>query len=335
MSDDNAREHASAAVDAMQSLVDVAVDTQLDERLPSLVEEKVAESLGGLPPLQVEVTMDRDGESRTTTMDRQHYLFPAVLELMACRDNKNNAIPLSLVGPPGTGKTTMALNYAEAMGVDPIIESFNPQTPVSALKGFMNANGDFVPTGFYRAYTEGKLYIADEYDRASGRLSTALNSLVGNRRGTFGDGIMRTAHKDFAFVATMNTYGTGGNSRFVADKQDESVLDRLLFLWIPLDEGLEAHMIGVSNVKSPSCKLNEGGKIRTANKLRELVLAVRKVVQEREMHFDVTSRSLLFADAMRRRGFGKRWILECALQRHMPIEQWNELLEEVEGLSND
>ncbi len=329
MNDSQSGDAATATAIAMQSLIDQSVDTRLEHRLPDLVGQKVGESLSGLPPLQVEVTIQNGDETKVTTLERQHYLFPAVLQLMACRDNKGNPIPLALVGPPGTGKTYMGLSYARATESDFVIDSFNPQTPVSSLKGYMDAGGNYVPTGFYRAFTEGLVYIADEYDRASGRVSTALNSAVGNRVTTFPDGTTREAHENFAFVATMNTYGTGGTSRFVADKQDESVLDRLLYLWIPRDEGLEAHMIGLSDVTSPKCKLNQGGKIPSTKKLWELVGKLRDVVKRHDMHFDISSRSLLFAEAMRRQGFGKRWILECALQRHMPIDQWNELIEEV------
>lgn len=155
-----------------------------------------------------------------------------------------------LVGPAGTGKTEMAAKAAKARGASFWAISMTQQTPVSALAGYMNATGEYVETGFYRAVIEGGVVLVDEADHGHANTVGFANAAMSNGEVGFPCGMV-TVHPDFRVVMAANTYGQGGNILHSgATALDAATLNRVGKLFIDYDESLENSMVAATGLDS-------------------------------------------------------------------------------------
>src|SRR5258708_39153821 len=90
-----------------------------------------------------------------------HRLVPKLLYYVSRRRHTY------LYGPMGSGKSHAAAQVARALGLHYAYVSLNPQSPGSLLNGFIDAQGRFASTEFFRCYTEGGVFCIDELDNAS------------------------------------------------------------------------------------------------------------------------------------------------------------------------
>jgi cobaltochelatase CobS len=167
----------------------------------------------------------------------QHHTFEKLVRAL------QTTFPVMLVGPAGSGKTTASEQAAEAYGLPYYAISVQSQTSKSDLVGYMTANGIYVRTQFRDAYENGGLFLMDEIDAGNANVLMILNAALAGSQCAFPDGMVKK-HKDFKFVATANTYGTGGNRLYVGRNQlDAATLDRFLPVDWDIDETLEALMV--------------------------------------------------------------------------------------------
>jgi len=138
-----------------------------------------------------------------------------------------------LVGEAGTGKTTLASQASEALGLD--FHAQGATYDVFALTGFKNATGEYVPTSFYTAFTEGGVFLFDELDSYSSECLTAINMALENGCYPFPNG-MKRVHTDFTPIAAANTDGRGSDAHiYNRNTLDGATLDRLRKIDCPLD----------------------------------------------------------------------------------------------------
>ncbi|RMG44552.1 MAG: hypothetical protein D6719_01580 [Candidatus Dadabacteria bacterium] len=286
--------------------------------LKDVVQEAVHEAMDlGEPGMVVEIH-DRAME-RVRYFSRQHMLFPVLLRLLSIKDRNNRPLNIALNGPAGNGKTSMALNAAEALGIEAVLQPFNPQTTKSDLLGYMDASGRYVPSPFYKAFTEGRVFIADEFDAANPAIAITLNSAVANGVLTFPNGETVRAHPNFRAVFIMNTLGTGANHQYTGRmRQDAATLDRLVQLHVPIDQGLEASIAGLAAGEMNKIDIEEGGHFKDNQEILDTVRAIRQAAAELELKYIISPRAVLHATAMHAGGFGKKWIMECCVWRGMP-----------------
>lgn len=206
--------------------------------------------------------------SNVKAVDGTHRAMPYVQALAGA------GLPIALVGPPGTGKTTLAGQLADALGVDFGMVSMTRGTSPSAFNGrpkigsdgvdalvkALIANGrtnealelakgaaenaDVITSQFERIFENGGVFLFDEMDAAEPNLLLTVNAALAN--GKFANpatGRIVHRHPDFVPVAGMNTLGLGGDRKMVGrERQDAAALDR----WhagrvqIDLDPKLEA-----------------------------------------------------------------------------------------------
>jgi SpoVK/Ycf46/Vps4 family AAA+-type ATPase len=170
-----------------------------------------------------------------TTEGFFHKQFGDVMQSLTCGHTM-------LVGPAGSGKTTLAKQVAEAIGVPFYFNgAINSEYK---LTGFINAQGQIVSTDFRKAYTTGGVYLFDEYDASLPAATMPFNSALSNGFMDFPDG-RADQHPDFYCMAACNTFGRGADRVYVGRNQlDAASLDRFLTIDFEYDESLEHAIAG-------------------------------------------------------------------------------------------
>ena len=182
-------------------------------------------------PRPVEVTLPA-GDKITVT-GQTHQVLPELVLALGARCH------VLLVGPAGTGKSTLATHAAEALGLELQAISLGPTTPMSKVFGYFDAHGAYHDTPFRRAFEHGGVMLLDELDNGHPGLLAELNQALALGLCAFADGMV-AAHPDFRLVATGNTYGTGGDRQYVGRQAlDAATLDRFVTIDVPVDEHLE------------------------------------------------------------------------------------------------
>ncbi len=123
---------------------------------------------------------------------------------------------------PGVGKTTLALSFAKALGLDFKRVQFTPDVMPSDITGFSVYNKD---TGKFD-YKEGaivcNLFMGDEINRASAKTQSALLEAMEENSVTV-DGVTHRLPDPFICIATQNPVGSAGTQPL-----PESQLDRFM-----------------------------------------------------------------------------------------------------------
>ena len=147
--------------------------------------------------------------------------------------------PVFLTGPAGSGKNFICKQVAEALGLKFYFS--NAVTQEYKITGFTDAMGNYQPTQFFKAFTEGGLFMLDEMDASIPEVLVILNAAIANRYYDFPAPIgYREAHKDFRVVAAGNTTGHGADYEYVGRNQlDGASLDRFALVEIDYSKSIE------------------------------------------------------------------------------------------------
>lgn len=182
-----------------------------------------------------------DDAVRTLPDEPRHYLFKEVLEAT------NLAIPVALVGPAGSGKSTFCEQIATALNLKFYLQ--NGVTGTHELTGYVDAHGRYVTTPFRTAFEFGGLILVDEVDTSEAGALKWINTALANGHAGFpdqADPVKR--HESFRIIIAANTYGTGADRMYVgANQLDASTLDRFVFFDFRYDEKLERIIAGNTN----------------------------------------------------------------------------------------
>lgn len=162
-----------------------------------------------------------------------HEKFDTVLKFVA------NDEPVFLTGPAGSGKNFMCKQIAEALGLNFYFS--NAVTQEYKLTGFTDAMGNYQETQFYKAFTEGGLFMLDEIDASIPEVLVILNAAIANRYFDFPAPIgYKKAHPNFRVVAAGNTTGHGADYEYVGRNQlDGASLDRFAIVEIDYSPTIE------------------------------------------------------------------------------------------------
>lgn len=163
----------------------------------------------------------------------QHEKFETVLKFVA------NDEPVFLTGPAGSGKNVICKQVAEALGLK--FYFTNAVTQEYKLTGFTDAMGNYQETQFYKAFTQGGLFMLDEMDASIPEVLVILNAAIANRYFDFPAPIGYVeAHPDFRVIAAGNTTGHGADFEYVGRNQlDGASLDRFAVVKIDYSVQIE------------------------------------------------------------------------------------------------
>lgn len=194
------------------------IKTRIMESLENEAKEFIFKEYG---PIEKKITINLN-ETKREMKGVLHEKFEKVLKYVA----KGKGV--FLVGPAGCGKNFLCKQVADALGLK--FYFTNAVTQEYKITGFTDAMGKYQPTQFYKAFTEGGLFMLDEMDASIPEVLNILNAALANKYFDFPAPIgFKKAHKDFRVIAAGNTTGHGADYQYVGrNQQDGAGLDRFI-----------------------------------------------------------------------------------------------------------
>lgn len=140
---------------------------------------------------------------------------PKHKEFKRCLEYLKRGRHLYLYGPSGTGKSYIARQLAEELKV-PFYMSAGVTDAIAQLIGYTDSRSKYVMTAFYKAWTEGGVFLFDEMDSSDSLSLNAINEALSNGYFSFPEeaGGCIKAHERFYCIGAGNTEGRGGDSEY-------------------------------------------------------------------------------------------------------------------------
>ena len=123
---------------------------------------------------------------------------------------------------PGVGKTTLALAFSRAIGLDYKRIQFTTDTLPSDITGFTMFNRQANEFVYHEGAANCNLLLADEINRTSPKTQAALLEAMEENNVTV-DGVTHMLPSPFICIATQNPFGTSGTQPL-----PESQMDRFM-----------------------------------------------------------------------------------------------------------
>lgn len=298
----------------------------LEQAIADILQNVVTDSIGDLrleldevreliAKTQPKVTEVHLGTGEIRKVDGvQHAIFPKVLVGLSERE------PLWLVGPAGTGKSTIAEQAAQALGLDFSSRSCSAQTTETNLTGYMDAMGTYRTTEFRERFEKGGVFLLDEVDNGNPNVLTVLNSALSNNFMAFPDGMVRR-HQDFVLVATANTFGNGATAEYVGRNAiDKAFVDRFSFMEVNYDRAVEEAMLASVTKLHPT----------VATKWLDVVTKCRANAQTYGLKVVISPRATLKgAKWLRNEGIAMKDVVDMVILKGAKPETASKILEGV------
>ena len=217
-----------------------------------------------------------------------HEKFDTVLKMVSVK------CPVMLVGPAGSGKTTLCEQIATALKL-----RFYFTGAISSeykLSGFVDAQGRIVSTPFREAYTKGGVFLFDELDASMPQAIMSFNAALANNHCDFpGETDPVTRHPDFHVIAAANTFGRGADRQYVGRNQlDAASLDRFVVVEMDYDEKLETALSG-----------NRSWTVR--------IQKIRREIQKQQVRHIVSPRASIMGAKLLQAGLSTDEVLEATV----------------------
>lgn len=270
-SDDKPRSKPKPAQspDAVQEAIKVLFGSGLDEsKVRQLVDQQLDERIGdGLPERRIIV---EPAKQFALEGELYHEAFPTIYRKLRAKRK------VAGVGPAGSGKSQMGEQLAKALEI-PFYFTGKIDSE-SKLLGFIDGGGVFRSRPFFKAFTEGGLFMFDEFDASDPRAVNAFNAALANGWCDFPTGIHKQ-HPNFRVFACSNTWWSGATREYVGRNQmDGATKDRFVMVPIEYDKKLELAI----------AKQYEGGA-----EIAKRVHKIRKAIEKLKIRHIVSIRGIV------------------------------------------
>ncbi len=253
------------------------------EMLSKQIDDYVTQTYGNLPK---SYTIQVNDEPVHTGKGVTHYMFEDILKLVKI------GLPVMLTGGAGAGKNHTLLQISEALGLSFYYTSSITQE--YKLTGFIDGAGKFHETEFFKAFTQGGVFMLDEIDASIPECLVILNGAIANGYFDFPTG-REIAHEDFRVVCAGNTVGLGADMVYTGRNViDGATLDRFILVHFGYD----------SNVEQTLCPDKD---------LYNFIKDFRQAVQKAGIQHIVGMRAMKNAQIMLNNGFEKAFIVKTVL----------------------
>ena len=203
---------------------------ELEKELKDRLDKFIKETYGALP--QKLTIVHKDIEYDKTGIF--HKMFDKVLKLVDMN------LPVMLTGGAGAGKNFMLEQVANALGLDFYYTSTITQE--YKLTGFIDGGGKYHETEFYKAFTQGGVFMLDEIDASIPECLVILNGAIANGYFDFPTG-REIANENFRVVCAGNTVGLGADLVYTGrNVLDGATLDRFVLVEIDYDSRIEENL---------------------------------------------------------------------------------------------
>ena len=265
---------------------------ELEDEIRNNLSDFIKETYGALPQritiVKEEVEYDKQGLF--------HKEFEKVLKLV------NMNLPVMLTGGAGSGKNFMLEQVSNALGLDFYYTSTITQE--YKLTGFIDGGGKYHETEFYKAFTQGGVFMLDEIDASIPDCLVILNGAIANGYFDFPTG-REFAHEDFRVVCAGNTVGLGADLVYTGrNVLDGATLDRFVLVDIDYDPRIEENL----------CQDEE---------LRKFLYDVRKSVKVNKINHIIGMRCFKYAYELLVNGFEKAFIIKSVILKGLQKDDIN------------
>lgn len=195
-----------------------------------------------------------------------------VITLLAILANGN----ILIEDIPGVGKTTMAIAFSKALGLNYGRVQFTPDTLPSDITGYVVYDKESGKMIYNKGAIFCNLFLADELNRTSSRTQAALLEAMEEQQVTV-EGRSYRLENPFSVIATQNPVGASG-TQLLPDSQTDRFTVRIS-MGYP-DENAECHMLLNRSNRNP---LDDVECIVSKEQLLEMQKQVTQVFVHEEM----------------------------------------------------
>lgn len=267
---------------------------ELEIELKDRLDKFIKETYGALP--QKLTIVHKDIEYDKTGIF--HKMFDKVLKLVDMN------LPVMLTGGAGAGKNFMLEQVANALGLDFYYTSTITQE--YKLTGFIDGGGKYHETEFYKAFTQGGVFMLDEIDASIPECLVILNGAIANGYFDFPTG-REIANENFRVVCAGNTVGLGADLVYTGrNVLDGATLDRFVLVEIDYDPRIEENL----------CQDEE---------LRNFLYDVRHSVQVNKINHIIGMRCFKYAYELLVNDFDKEFIVKSVILKGLQKDDINVL----------
>lgn len=233
----------------------------VEHRAAEIASERITEALDGMMaggPSKIDWTVNQVPFAKIE--GTHHKALPHMLKLYAAGFRN-----FLLVGPAGSGKTTLVGDFARALGKEYATISCSSGITEAKLIGrtIPDLNGgkpNYQGTEFVDCYegagrfTGGGVFGFDEFDAADANVVIVANSALANGHMALPDrseAPAATRHPESCIVAMANTYGNGADRMYAGRNQlDAATLDRFVgsTITVDYDRDMEAALVGDAHI---------------------------------------------------------------------------------------
>ncbi len=265
---------------ARKELTSMEIDKKIDAAIHEVIDSVKEKSISK------HITIEKTINS-VPVKGVAHSSLEKVLKIISIKE------PVFLYGNAGSGKTNIAIQCAEILGLPYYSISVNEQTTKTDFLGYFDAHSNLIKTNFRKAFETGGVYIIDEIDAGNPNVLTVLNSALSNGSMAFPDGNVKK-HEDFVCVCTANTTGDETDIKYIGRNiLDAATLDRFIRVYIDYCDELESKIL--------------------TSKTLAIRDSLRESYKKNDYDLFVSTRSLLQVDKLLVAGFDKREAVKLAI----------------------